>query len=51
MKKYVYFDWNVYKYLKKPRLEERDKFGHDADVAMKTLVNKLSDKYCLVNIL
>ena len=46
MKKYIYLDWNVYKYLKKSRLEERDKPGHDADVAMKSFVSKLDGRYC-----
>ena len=46
MKKYIYLDWNVYKYLKKSRLEERDKSGHDADIAMRTLVSKLANSYC-----
>ena len=44
MKKYIYLDWNVYKYIKTPRLEEKDKAGHD--IAMKALVEKLSEKYC-----
>jgi hypothetical protein len=45
MKDYIYLDWNVYKYLKKPREEERDKAGHDADLKLKPLVQRLSTKY------
>lgn len=45
MKDYIYLDWNVYKYLKKPREEERDKAGHDADLMLNPLVQRLSTKY------
>lgn len=45
MNDYIYLDWNVYKYLKKSREIDRDKAGHEVDLKMKSLVQRLSAKY------